>query len=421
MDDIADKADSAGENNKKYELTPEDATSFENEGAGFFNRQKVIRVLCIAFAVIICGGLLLNINRKKNAKDDSNTSRAARAPAEFLNRERNRAGYKDNSEIIPAAYTEKTEVFENNDKKVTLPEIKAYNEKTERAADAPPRTGGDSGSGNSGGGSGGSGGGNDRFSAHRSPLAPPLEGGFFSGAAQNARQGAYADQSPYMAAQAQTPYPATMTSLNGPQADYITQNNQTDKKDFYNSGSTGGALSNGYFLGDNALWPGVIIPAVLETAINTDLPGNVIARVTQNIYDSRTGNRLLIPQGTVLVAKYNSSVSYAQHRVQIVWDALIRPDGFYLELEGMNGVDKKGMSGQAAKYSENWFEYLKAAGIITMFSIATSKMAEEASKYADNNTAAGIVQGNAEFLNTVGGNIVGKAMNRHSPWKTAKL
>jgi type IV secretion system protein VirB10 len=120
---------------------------------------------------------------------------------------------------------------------------------------------------------------------------------------------------------------------------------------------------------------------VLETAVNTDLPGNVLARVSQNVYDSRTGKNLLIPQGSVLVAKYNSSVSYAQHRVQIVWDLLIRPDGYQVELQGMNGVDSEGMSGLPAEFHENWFEYLKAAGIITMFSVANSKMAEEAAKY----------------------------------------
>ena len=153
------------------------------------------------------------------------------------------------------------------------------------------------------------------------------------------------------------------------------------------------------------------MPGILETAINTDLPGHVLARVTQHIYDSRTGKKLLIPQGTILVAKYNSSVSYAQHRVQIVWDTLIRPDGFHLELEGMNSVDKTGMSGQAAVYRENWFEYLKAAGIVTLFSIANAKMTEEAAKHASSTTAAGIAESNSELVNQLGGNMVARAMN----------
>jgi type IV secretory pathway VirB10-like protein len=136
------------------------------------------------------------------------------------------------------------------------------------------------------------------------------------------------------------------------QADpYANQNNQADKNAFYSSAS--GEAVSGFFLQDDLLWIGTIIPAVLETAVNTDLPGNVIARVTENIYDSRTGRKLLIPQGTLLFAQYNSSVSYAQRRVQIVWDILLRPDGYLVELEGMNGVDAKGMAGLKAVYREN--------------------------------------------------------------------
>jgi type IV secretion system protein VirB10 len=150
---------------------------------------------------------------------------------------------------------------------------------------------------------------------------------------------------------------------------------------------------------------------VPQSGINTDLPGNALARVTRNVYDSQTGKTLLLPQGTLLIAKYNSSVSYAQHRVQIVWDTLIRPDGYQVDLDGMNSIDKQGFSGQAAVYHENWFEYAKAAAIITMFSVANSAMAEEAAKYGGNQTAAGVVGANSNMVNELGGNIVSKAMN----------
>ena len=190
---------------------------------------------------------------------------------------------------------------------------------------------------------------------------------------------------------------------------YLTQNNQADKNTFYDS-STGG-MTGGGFLPADLLWTGTIIPAVLETSINTDLPGNVMARVTQNTYDSHTGKKLLIPQGTLLVAKYNSSVSYAQHRVQIVWDQLIRPDGYHVELDDMNAVDARGMAGLRAVYHENWFEYIKAAGLITMFSLANSKMAEETAKYASDEMAAGVVSSGSQFINQVGGGIVSRAMN----------
>jgi type IV secretory pathway VirB10-like protein len=74
-------------------------------------------------------------------------------------------------------------------------------------------------------------------------------------------------------------------------------------------------------------------------------------------------------------------------------------------------VDKKGMSGQEAEYHENWFEYAKAAGIIAMFSVAASKMTEEAAKHASASTVSGIAQANSEFVSEAGGNIVSRAMN----------
>jgi type IV secretion system protein VirB10 len=192
---------------------------------------------------------------------------------------------------------------------------------------------------------------------------------------------------------------------------YSAQNNQQGKEDFYAPADASAESDGSRFLNDASLWIGTIIPAVLLTSINTDLPGNILARVTENIYDSKTGRNLLVPQGTILVARYNSSVSYSQRRIQIVWDTLIRPDGFLLELPGANGVDRRGMAGLEAEYHENWFEYLKAAGVISMFSIANSKMTAEAAKYASGDTAAGIAQANTGFVNQLGGGIVSRAMN----------
>jgi len=113
----------------------------------------------------------------------------------------------------------------------------------------------------------------------------------------------------------------------------------------------------------------------------------------------------------LLVAQYNSSVSYAQSRVQIVWDILIRPDGYQIELEGMNAVDPRGIAGLKAVYHENWFEYIKAAGIVSLFSLINSKMVEQVAKYGSNDMAAGVITSNAEFIKDLGGNFITRAMN----------
>jgi type IV secretion system protein VirB10 len=76
----------------------------------------------------------------------------------------------------------------------------------------------------------------------------------------------------------------------------------------------------------------------------------------------------------------------------------------------MNAVDGKGMAGQEAEYHENWFEYLKAAGIITLFSFADSKITEDAAKYSTT-AAGGIAASKSEIVNTLGGGLLERAMN----------
>ena len=137
---------------------------------------------------------------------------------------------------------------------------------------------------------------------------------------------------------------------------YDSQNNQSGKENFYTSGK--GTSDAGQFLSAFSLFQGTIIPAVLITGINTDLPGDIIARVTSNVYSSQTGQFLLIPQGTLLFASYNSSVSYAQKRVQIAWHTLIRPDGFMMELGNMQGADAQGYAGVRGKVDHHVWAFL---------------------------------------------------------------
>lgn len=96
---------------------------------------------------------------------------------------------------------------------------------------------------------------------------------------------------------------------------------------------------------DYELKAGNFIPAALVTAINSDLPGEVIAQVTQNVYDTRTGGHLLVPQGTRVLGKYQSLVSNGQNRALVVWTRLVMPNGKSIVLDGMNGVDQTGAAG----------------------------------------------------------------------------
>ncbi len=84
-----------------------------------------------------------------------------------------------------------------------------------------------------------------------------------------------------------------------------------------------------------------MIPATLITGINSDLPGRITAQISQNVYDSATGHRLLITQGTKLFGCYDSKVSFGQSRVLVVWSDIIFPDGSTLQIGGMAGRTPK--------------------------------------------------------------------------------
>ena len=92
---------------------------------------------------------------------------------------------------------------------------------------------------------------------------------------------------------------------------------------------------------------GTIIPAALVTPVNTDLPGDVIGHVTANVFDSITGEHLLVPQGARLIGRYNSHVLNGQNRVLIAWQRLILPNGNAIALDAMPGTDAAGVAGMA--------------------------------------------------------------------------
>lgn len=125
-----------------------------------------------------------------------------------------------------------------------------------------------------------------------------------------------------------------------------------------------------------SLYPGTIIPAVMVSGINTDYPGNITARITSPVYDSRTGKNLLIPQGSILRGSYSSS-SIGVAKVQIAWQTLIiNRDGYdyIVNLGSMVGVDARGYSGIKGSLNDHFFQYVKAAGISSLFTYINSNI-----------------------------------------------
>lgn len=113
---------------------------------------------------------------------------------------------------------------------------------------------------------------------------------------------------------------------------------------------------------------GSVIPVSLITGINSDLPGQVVGQVRENVYDTVTGNHLLIPQGSRLLASYDSMVAYAQDRVLVCWNRLIRPDGSSLDLECSPGVDLAGYAGFSDQVDHHWLRIISGVLVSSVLS-----------------------------------------------------
>jgi type IV secretion system protein VirB10 len=115
---------------------------------------------------------------------------------------------------------------------------------------------------------------------------------------------------------------------------------------------------------------GTVIPGILLVGVNSDLPGNVIGQVSENVYDTATGRYLLIPQGTRIIGVYDSRITYGQKRVSIVWNRLIYPDGSSLNIAGSPGTDMAGYSGIKGRVDNHYGQVLTAALFTSVFTAA---------------------------------------------------
>jgi type IV secretion system protein VirB10 len=120
---------------------------------------------------------------------------------------------------------------------------------------------------------------------------------------------------------------------------------------------------------------GTIIPAVLITAINSDLPGPVIGQVRENVYDTVSGNFLLVPQGARLLAHYDSMVMWGQERVLLCWNRLVFPNGDSINLQCMPAADLHGAAGLTDEVNEHWFRIVKGAAVASLLAATTQAVA----------------------------------------------
>lgn len=111
---------------------------------------------------------------------------------------------------------------------------------------------------------------------------------------------------------------------------------------------------------------GAVIPGVMMTGINSDLPGNIIAQVSQNVWDTATGRQLLIPQGAKLFGVYDSRVIYGQERVLVAWNRIVFPDGSAITLGAMPGTDMSGAAGYEDQVDNHYFRIFGSAVLMSL-------------------------------------------------------
>lgn len=193
-------------------------------------------------------------------------------------------------------------------------------------------------------------------------------------------------------------------------------NKQKDKQTFLDA-----ERNKATYLKSNMSYPvspyqimaGAIIPASFITGVNSDLPGQIIGQVRENVYDTVTGRYLLVPQSTRIIGEYSSGITFGQDRILIVWTRLIFPNGMSINLEGMPGVDLSGYAGSADKVNHHFMKIATGAVLSSLMGAGVKVAAgnQEAGSANFQQLAAG---GAAQTMGQAGDKILGKMIDQQS-------
>ena len=168
---------------------------------------------------------------------------------------------------------------------------------------------------------------------------------------------------------------------------------------------------------------GTLIPGILISGLNSDLPGSVLGQVSEHVYDTATGRYVLIPKGSRLIGVYSSNVTYGQSRVLVVWNRIVFPNGTSLNIAGSQGMDRAGYSGMSGAVDSHWGKVISAAVFASLF-IAGAEILNPKDGNTNNNSGTGSGSGTgnkspsqamseavANSILEMGGRMLEKAMN----------
>ncbi|NTB05916.1 TrbI/VirB10 family protein [Agrobacterium tumefaciens] len=205
-------------------------------------------------------------------------------------------------------------------------------------------------------------------------------------------------------------------NLSGAAGQQDDPNKQRRKEQFMKDQETSGrgVLKDGVRLarGEYEVQAGWAIPASLQCAVNSDVPGQTCARVTEDVYDSVTGKHLLIPRNSRLVGTYDSQIAFGQERLLVAFTTLFFPDGSSISLEGMPGADKAGNAGFDADVNNHYAKVFGGAAFMAAFSAGVSLTQKQGASINGNLTNSQVItQSLGQQLGQTGTAYIQRGMN----------
>ena len=201
---------------------------------------------------------------------------------------------------------------------------------------------------------------------------------------------------------------------NGQPADVMAQNGQGEKAAFAKLAATADYVEGRIQKPKSPyeVKAGAVIPAALLTAINSDLPGQVIAQVTQPVYDHVSGRYVLIPQGSRIIGRYDSQVAYGQTRAMVIWHRVIFPNGNSINFGNMGATDATGAAGVSDRVINHFGSLAQGIVLSTLLSMGAASAQDAGARSSGTLVLNAGAAGAANEAETVGSRLTNRELNR---------
>jgi type IV secretion system protein VirB10 len=147
------------------------------------------------------------------------------------------------------------------------------------------------------------------------------------------------------------------------------------------------------------------------SGINSDLPGQVMAQVAQDVYDTPSGHYLLIPQGSRLVGSYSSDVAYGQSRMLIAWQRIVFPDGKAMDIGSMPGADSAGYTGFKDRVNNHYLRVFSSAFLMSAVVAGITLSQDDGSRSDSQRASDALSEAVGQQLGQVTAQMIAKNLN----------